>query len=144
MSRLSLEDLAEEMRDIDFAMLSTHAEGGEIAGRPMSTNRDVAYDGTSYFFTLDSTRTVADIARDPKVALSFTGRKGLFGKPPTFIAVEGRATLIRDRAAFDAHWAKDLDDWFKQGADTPGLVLIQVEAARITCWKGMEETEVEL
>lgn len=144
MSRMSLADLAEEMRDIDFAMLATHTEGGEIAERPMSTNRDVAYDGTSHFFTNDSTRTVADIQRDPKVALSFTGRKGLFGKPPTFIAVEGEASLIRDKAAFEAHWTSDLDDWFQQGADTPGLVLIQVKAARITCWKGMEETEVTL
>ncbi|HEY4251332.1 MAG TPA: pyridoxamine 5'-phosphate oxidase family protein [Roseomonas sp.] len=141
---MSLTDLAEEMRDIDFAMLSTHAEGGQIAGRPMSTNRDVAYDGTSHFFTSDRTRAVADIERDAKVALSFTGRKGLFGKPPAFIAVEGRAALIRDKAAFAAHWTKDLDEWFPQGADTPGVVLIQVKAERITCWKGMEETEVTL
>lgn len=144
MSRMTLADLAEEMRDIDFAMLSTHSEGGEIAGRPMSTNRDVAYDGTSHFFTRDSTRTVADIERHPKVALSFTGRKGLFGKPPTFIAAEGRATLIRDKAAFEAHWVKALDDWFADGVDTPGLVLIRVKAVRITCWKGTEETEVTL
>lgn len=144
MSQMSLADLAKEMRDIDFAMLSTHAEGGEIAGRPMSTNRDVAYDGTSHFFTLDSTRTVAEIGRDPKVALSFTGRKGKGGKPPAFIAVEGKASLIRDKSAFEAHWTKDLDGWFDQGADTPGLVLIQVKAARITCWKGLEEAEVEL
>ena len=39
----TLADLSDKMRDIDFAMLSTHAEGGEIAGRPMT--RRVAYEG---------------------------------------------------------------------------------------------------
>ena len=31
-SLLTLADLSDKMRDIDFAMLSTHAESGEIAG----------------------------------------------------------------------------------------------------------------
>ena len=41
----TLTDLAGKMCDIDFAMLSTHSEGGTIGGRPMSNNRDVDYDG---------------------------------------------------------------------------------------------------
>jgi hypothetical protein len=41
----TLTDISEKVRDIDFAMLLTHTESGEIAGRPMSNNRDVGYDG---------------------------------------------------------------------------------------------------
>ena len=52
MSEWTLEDISEKLRDIDFAMLMTHTETGEIAGRPMSNNRDVEYDGDSYYFTL--------------------------------------------------------------------------------------------
>ena len=52
MSQLTLADLSDKMRDIDFAMLSTHAEGGEIAGRPMSNNGDVAYEGDFVFLLL--------------------------------------------------------------------------------------------
>jgi general stress protein 26 len=59
-----------KVRDIDFAMLLTHTESGEIAGRPMSNNRDVGYDGDSFFFTWEQARSVANIERDPKVALS--------------------------------------------------------------------------
>ena len=143
MSQLTLADLSDKMRDIDFAMLSTHAEGGEIAGRPMSNNGDVAYDGTSYYFAYEQTRTVSDIQRNPKVALGFSSEAGLFSKG-IYVAVEGTAELIRDKAAFQQHWTSDLDKWFDDGIDTPGIVLIKVKANRVTYWKGREEGEVEL
>lgn len=142
MSELTLPELSKKMRDLDFAMLSTRTEGGEIAGRPMSNNGDVTYEGDSYFFTWDGARTVRDIERDPKVALSFAGAKGLLGKPPLFLAIEGRAELIRDKGAFERHWTKDLEIWFKDGIDTPGLVLIKVHATRIHYWNGEDEGEV--
>ncbi|HEX7874512.1 MAG TPA: pyridoxamine 5'-phosphate oxidase family protein [Sphingobium sp.] len=138
----TITDLAEKMKDIDFAMLSTHSPGGTIGARPMSNNRDVDYDGDSWFFTTDDTQMVADIGRDPQVGLSFQGKAGLLGLRPFFIAVEGRAELIRDKAQFAAHWTKDLDGWFKQGVDSPGLVLIKVHAASAHYWDGEEEGEV--
>lgn len=142
MSNMTMEDIAEAMRDIDFAMLNTLTEDGKIAGRPMSNNGDVAYDGDSYFFTYEDTRTVHDIKRKADVTLSFQGSKGLLGKPPLFLSVEGRAELIRDRAAFEKHWNSDLDYWFEQGLDTPGIVLIKVHATRIHYWNGNEDGEL--
>ena len=144
MSAMTLKDIAKKMRDIDFAMLFTKADGGTLAGRPMSNNQDVDYDGDSWFFSDGGAQTVGDIGRDPKVALSFAGAKGLLGKPPLFIAVEGEAQLIRDKAAFQEHWNKDLDRWFAQGVDTPGLVLIQVHAKRVHYWDGEENGEVKV
>jgi general stress protein 26 len=144
MSEITLAELAAKMRDIDIAILSTHTDGGEIAGRPMSNNRDVEYNGDSFYFTFDSSRMVADIGRNPKVSLSFQGNKGLLGSPPFMIAVEGRAELIRDRAAFEEHWTSDLDYWFKDGVDTAGLVMIKVRASRIHYWDGEENGEVAL
>jgi len=144
MSEMTLSDLSEKMRDIDFAILATRAEGGEIAGRPMSNNGDVEYDGDSFFFTDEHTHTVRDIGRDPKVGLSFTGAKGFLGKPPNFIVVEGMAELIRDKAAFEKHWTKNLDIWFKDGIDTPGIVLIKVHASRIHYWDGADQGEIKL
>ncbi|NDV86349.1 pyridoxamine 5'-phosphate oxidase family protein [Aurantimonas aggregata] len=142
MSDMTLSDLAEAMRDIDFAMLSTKTGAGDIAARPMSNNRDVDYDGDSFFFTYEEARTVSDIERDPKVGLSFQGKAGLLGKPPLFISVEGTAELIRDKAQFEAHWNSDLDYWFEDGIDTPGVVLIRVHADRIHYWNGKDEGDV--
>ena len=130
------------MKSLDFCFLSTHSEGGTIAGRPMSNNGDVEYEGDSFFFTSDDTLTVSDIKRDPEVALSFQAGKGLFGKPGLMIAIEGRAELIHDKAAFEAHWTTDLDRWFEQGVSTPGLVLIKVHATRIHYWDGEDQGEV--
>ena len=144
MADLSLTVLSKEMRDIDFAMLFTRTEGGELAGRPMSNNGEVEYDGDSYFFAYDSTRTARDIAANPKVGLSYQGSKGLLGKPPIFIAIEGEASLVRDRQAFVERWSKDLERWFPQGVDTPGLVMIKVGATRIHYWHGDDEGDVSL
>lgn len=141
MSDWSLGDISEKMRDIDFAMLLTRTEGGDIAGRPMSNNRDVEYEGDSFFFASEQTRLVANIERDPKVALSYVGSKGLLGQPPVFIAIQGEAELTRDKAELEAHWVEDLKRWFENGVDTPGLVLIKVHATRIHYWDGENEGE---
>jgi len=98
MSAKTLPDLSRQMRKIDITMLATHTEDGEIAARPMSNNGDVEYDGNSYYFTWAKSRMVSDIKRDPKVLLSFTGKKGLF------VAVQGEAKVIRDRKKFAEHW----------------------------------------
>jgi general stress protein 26 len=144
MADLKLSDLSEKMRDIDFAVLSTRTEGGAVAGRPMSNNRQVEYDGDSFFFTLESTRTVDDIRRDRNVGIAYQSKSGMLGMKPFFIAVEGQAELIQDRSRFADYWTEDLDAWFKDGIDTPGLMLVKVVAQRIHYWDGFEEGEIAL
>jgi general stress protein 26 len=143
MSKKTLAEIAKQMAGIDIAILSTHTEGGEIANRPMSNNGDVTYDGTSYYFTYQQARAVSDIQRNPKVALGFSSEAGIFSDG-VYVAVEGAAELIRDKATFRQHWTSDLDEWFDKGVDTPGIVLIKVKAIRATYWQGREEGEVEL
>jgi general stress protein 26 len=139
----SLAELAEKMKDIDFALLSTRTQSGAIATRPMSNNRQVDYDGDSWFFTCDSTGTVADIEANPQVGLSYQAKSGMLGLRPFFLAIEGRAELIRDRSRFAEHWTKDLDRWFEQGVDTPGLTLVKVAAERLHYWDGYDEGELQ-
>ena len=141
MTQKKLADIADEMAGIDIAILSTHTENGEIANRPMSNNGDVSYDGTSYYY--EQAHAVTHIQRNPKVALGFSSEGGIFSDG-IYVAVEGTAELIRDKAAFQQHWTSDLDNWFENGVNTPGIVLIKVKASRATFWKGREEGEVEL
>ena len=138
MSEMTLKDLAEKMRDIDIAMLLTHAENGTIAGRPMSNNGDVDYDGDSYYFTWEEAKMVADIEANPKVSLTFQGEKSFA------VAVEGEAALIRDKARFAEHWTSELDVWFQDGVDTPGVVMIHVHAERVHYWDGEDQGEVQV
>jgi len=141
---MTLADIAKTMAKIDFAMMSTRSADGEIASRPMSNNGDVEYDGDSYFFTSEDSHTVADIQRDAVVGLTFTGQKHLLGKPGLFLAIEGRAELIREKPAIKAHWSKEIDRWFEEGFNTPGVVLIKVTAKRLHYWDGEEDGEVVL
>ena len=138
MSNFRLQDISAKMKSIDIAMMSTHTSGDEIAARPMSNNRDVDYDGTSHYFALEDTRTVRDITKNSNVGLTFQ-TTGHF-----YIALEGDAQLIREKSSFEDHWNSDLDEWFKDGIDTEGLVLIKVEATRIHYWDGMDEGEIKL
>src|SRR5215217_6986888 len=135
MNHKSIEEISKRMAGIDIAILSTHTENGQIANRPMSNNGDVKYDGTSYYFTFEQARTVSDIKASNKVALGFTSPGSVFSDA-IYVAVEGVAELIRNKATFKAHWTTDLDRWFENGVDTPDIVLIKVKATRITYWDG--------
>jgi general stress protein 26 len=141
MAAMSLEDISEEIRKIDFCMFSTREAEGGVSTRPMSNNGDVEYDGDSWFFSFEATRKVAAISRDPRVSVSLSAPPSLLGKPGIFIVIEGAASVIKDKAEFERHWVKDLEMWFTDGIDTPGLVLIKVQAGRIEYWDG-EENDV--
>lgn len=144
MTTMTLQDLSKKMQKIDFCMMSTLAATGAISTRPMSNNGDVDYDGDTWLFSYRDTRKVAEITADPRVTLTFSAPPSLLGKPGIFIALEGKATLIDDRDAFAAHWISDLDRWFPQGIDTPGLVLIQVRAAIAQYWDGEDNGRIPI
>ena len=143
----TLAEISEAMKDIDFCTLATHTEGGAIGARPMSNNREVAYEGDAWFFTYADRRMVDDIEANPQVGVTYLGSpglKGIFGAPGAFIHVEGRAQVIRDEARFAEHWDESLKRWFPQGPSTPGTVMLQATATRIHYWDGSDEGEVKL
>ena len=140
----TLADLSEKMRGIDFCMLNTHGLEGAITARPMSNNREVGPQGDTIFFTCENALMVGDIARNPHVSLTFQGKAGMFGARPFFVAIDGHAELIREKEQFAAHWTSGLDRWFKDGVDTPGLVMIRVRAANVHYWDGEEEGTLQL
>lgn len=139
MADLDLHDLSKKMAKLDFTMMATRSHDGTMTARPMSNNGDVDYHGDSYFFAYADSRKVADLRADPHVTLSYTGAAGMLGGPPLFVTVEGSATLIEDKQAFADHWTKDLDRYFPEGIDTPGVVMIRVDAKAIRYWDGADE-----
>ena len=144
MAEMTLAELAEKIGHIDLCVLTTKAADGSLAGRPMSNNGDVTYDGTSYFFTDDSTHTVGEIEKDANVGLAFQGAQKLFMGNKFYVFVEGQATLVKDKATFQSHWTPELDKWFDNGIDTPGITMIQVKAQRIKYWDGLKSGDVTL
>lgn len=139
MSDLTLPELSKKMAKLDFAMMSTLDIDGGLTARPMSNNGDVEYDGVSYFFAYEDSRKVTELRIDSHVGLSYTGAIGMLGGSPLFVEVEGLASLIEDKTSFADHWTKDLDRYFSEGIDTPGIVMIQVRAESIRYWDGGDE-----
>ena len=146
MADKTLKAVADLMAKIDFCMMETHSDDGRIAARPMSSNGDVEYQGQSWFYSYADSRKIKDIKADARVGLSFQGSggvMGLVGKPGAMIHVQGHATLIDDRATFNEHWVPELEYWFKDGIDTPGMIMIRVDADRINYWDGSDQGEIK-
>ncbi|TLU98958.1 pyridoxamine 5'-phosphate oxidase family protein [Dyadobacter luticola] len=138
MADKTLKDVAEVMKDLDICMLTTTTSNGMLASRPMSNNRQVEYDGNSHFFTWESSRMVSDIEMDNGVNLGFQQGYELF------ISITGKAEVTRDKEKMAEHWVDELEDWFEDGLDTPGLAMITVIAKQIKYWQGEDEGEVKL
>ena len=136
MSDQKLKTLAQKMGGIDVTMFSTYSTYGKLDIRPMSNNGEVEYNGTSYYFAFEDSSVVKDIKRDEHVGLAFQSKKGLY------VAVDGRAKLIQDKSKMAEHWTPSLEQWFKEGVETSGVTMIEVQAKRIRYWDtGSKEYE---
>ena len=140
----SLSEISKALRAIDFCMLVTRAADGSLAGRPMSNNQEVEWEGTSYFFSYDDARTTDDVDRDASVGMTYRTPPRDSGAPGMFVHVEGEARIVRDEQAFAKHWDESLDRWFPDGPRTEGLVMLEIPAKRIHYWDGEDEGEVDL
>ncbi|MEC5399093.1 pyridoxamine 5'-phosphate oxidase family protein [Uliginosibacterium sp. H1] len=140
MPPLTMKDISAVMRDIDICMMTTRTSSGELEARPMSNNRQVEYEGDSWFFARDDASAVQEIGADPGVGLSFQ-REATLG---LYVSVTGQARVVDDRDEMAEHWVDGLNRWFPQGLDTDGLVMIHVRAARVKYWKDGEEGELRV
>ncbi|MES2906593.1 MAG: pyridoxamine 5'-phosphate oxidase family protein [Pseudomonadota bacterium] len=141
---MTLKDINDKLRKIDICMMTTQTGRGALESRPMSNNKDVDFDGDCYFFTDGDSTAAKQIASHPQVNLGFSSSGGLFGGGGTFISLTGPASLSTDKATMKKHWNKDIEVWFKDGIETPGLTLIHVKASRLKYWQNGDEGEIKL
>jgi len=87
-----IEKLAEMVKDIEFAMLTTVEPDGSLRSRPMATQK-IEFDGDLWFFTRASAPKVDDVEREQNVNASFARPEG-----QQYVSVSGKARLVRDRA----------------------------------------------
>lgn len=123
-----IKKLAEMIKDIDFAMLTTVGVDGTLHSRPMSTQR-VEFDGDLWFFTRASAPKVGEIEREHQVNVSYA-------KPEDqrYVSVSGRAVVVRDRAKIEELWSPELKAWFPDGLADPDIALLRVSAERAEYW----------
>ena len=142
MTKMTMKDIATRMGKIDHADFLTKTTGQRLASRPMSNNKQVEYDGDSFYFGRDSSRMYADLQTDRNVVLTMQSAGGE-DADALMLTIQGKAELIDDQTEFEAHWHGDLDAYFENGVDTDGLILVKVKADRITWWMGRDQGEIE-
>jgi general stress protein 26 len=130
-----LEKLRELVKAIDFCMLTTIDEGGDLHSRPMSSNGDIDEDGDLWFFTNASSHKVSEIAKLPKVNVSFADPDN-----QRYISVSGTAQLVRDRAKIDELWRPEFKMWFPEGKNDPEIALLRVTLEKAEYWDSPSST----
>jgi general stress protein 26 len=138
MGAKTLKDIATKIANLDIAMLTTQTSNGKFSRPIINNNGHLEYDGNSYYFTHEGSQTVQDITHNPEVSLNFEVPRKLY------ISVVGTAYLIRQMTTMKQYWAPELEAWLKIGLNTPGVVLVRIQASCIKYWEGEEAGELFL
>jgi len=124
-----LQKLREMIKDIDFCMMTTIDEDGDLHSRPMSVNGEVDPDGDLWFFTGASSHKVSEIAKLPKVNVSFADPEN-----QQYVSISGTAQLVRDREKIKELWKPEFKMWFPEGKDDPEIALLCVSLEKGEYW----------
>lgn len=135
----SIAQIATLMRKLDFCMLTTRSDDGQLRARPMSNNGEVEFDGDVWFFTAADSRKVEEIENEPAVELSYADTKRFL-----FISMSGEAEIVRSVAKKRELWMEELERWFEDGPESEDVVLIKVTPSTVAYWNGEDEGELAL
>ena len=130
-----LQKLREMVKEIDFCMLATVDENGDLHSRPMSVNGDIDPDGDLWFFTGASSQKVGEISRFPKVNVSFADPDNQH-----YVSISGTAQLVRDRSKIEELWKPEFKMWFPEGKDDPEIALLRVSLEKAEYWDSPSST----
>jgi general stress protein 26 len=127
--REAIPEIARMLREIDVCVFATRGEGGQLHARPMSNNRQVEWDGDSWFFAPSDGRLVAELEAEPRAVNAYRVEEG-FG----FISVSGRTSIETDPKLKRRYWLEELERWFPKGPDDPNVSLIRLAAEHVDWW----------
>ncbi len=118
--------VAELIKGIRIAMLTTVAPDGRIVSHPMAT-QEVEFDGDVWFIAERASDKVANIQANPQVNVAFSGSG-------SWVSLSGRASVLNDEAKLAELWNTFTDAWLEGGPENPNNILIRVEAQSAEYW----------
>ena len=130
-----LQKLRDMVKEIDFCMLTTIDEEGDLRSRPMSVNGDIDPDGDLWFFTAASSHKVSEVQESPMVNVSFADPKD-----QRYVSISGTAELIRDRGKIEELWKPEFKIWFPKGTDDPDIALLRINLKKAEYWDSPSST----
>ena len=130
-----LQKLRDMVKDIDFCMLTTIDENGDLHSRPMSANGEIDENGNLWFFTGVSSHKVSEVGNAPKVNVSFADPKN-----QQYASITGVAQLVRDPTKIDELWKPEFRMWFPEGKDDPEVALLRISLEKAEYWDSPSST----
>jgi len=134
----AIKQLGELIEGIQIAMLTTVETDGALRSRPMATQQ-VEFDGDLWFFLGASSPKAQEIARDPRVNVSYAQPDD-----QRYVSVSGAGELLRDQAKMRELWSPVYKIWFKDGLDDPDLALLRVRVEQAEYWDSPSSKVVRL
>jgi general stress protein 26 len=111
-----------------FAMFVTLEANGALRGRPMTTIQD-RFDDALWFFAKADSDVVRAVHANPQVCLTYGNSDAA-----DFVSVSGRARVVTDVDRKQQLWNAAVQAWFPEGAESPGVVLLDVLAESGEYW----------
>jgi general stress protein 26 len=133
-----IEQVADLIRGIRVAMLTTVGSDGELHGRPMAT-QDLDFDGTLWFFTAAGSAKADALSQDPRVAVAYSDEPR-----SRYVSLSGTARVVRDQKKIRELWKPILKAWFPKGLDDPELALLEVTVTGGEYWDAPSSRLVRL
>lgn len=124
----SLKKIGEFINDIDFTMMTTVDQNGELQSRPMSTQK-AEFNGDVWFFTYEDTNKIKHIKKNQHVNLAYSAPD-----QQTYVSLKGNGEKIKDRRKMEELWSPELKAWFPEGLETKGITLIKVTVQTAEYW----------
>ena len=133
------EKLKDMLKDIDFCMLTTRDDEGDLHSRPMSLNGDIDDEGNLWFFTSSNSLKAHEISTNSKVNASFADTDS-----HQYVSISGIAELVNDRAKIKELWKPILKAWFPDGPDQPDVALLKVKIEKAEYWDSPSSTVAQM
>jgi general stress protein 26 len=130
--------IAELVKDIRIAMMTTVAKDGTMSSRPMAV-QDKPFDGTLWFLTRSTSDKVDEVQEDQNVTLSFADPDD-----SNYIALKGIGHVSRDRAKIKDLWNPMYKAWFPGGEDDPEITVLRVDVTEGDYWEASGSKLVQL
>lgn len=137
--RLNKKMLSDVMKEIDICMMTTVGAYGHLHSRPMSNNRNVEWDGDTWFFSYADSSQVKESEKEPNVNLAYAVPNDI-----VFVSVTGKGEIVRDDAKKKELWYDELERWFPDGPEDNKVVLIKVAGHKAYYWSKEGDGELDL
>ncbi len=124
-----IKKIAELIKGIRIAMMTTAAADGSFDSRPMATQK-TEFDGSIFFLTRQESGKVQELAADSHVSLLYADAAD--GK---YISAKGRASVFHDQAKIHELWNPMYKAWFPEGEEDPAIGVLRVDVTEAQYWE---------